>query len=376
MPLKHPRANRKVGTPTSPQKSSAFNPRGPNSRTVTPSSSAQMLNRSRSLNHTIGVTDRNNDRAYETDDLVFVRTIGTGTFGRVQLCYHPDTKEYFALKILKKSKIAKLQQIQHVKAEKSILTRVNHPFIVNLVHSYQNEQNLYMLLEFVNGGELFAHLRRAERFPVETAQFYAAEIVLALEYLHSMKIVYRDLKPENLLLDKQGHMKICDFGFAKVVEEHTYTLCGTVEYLAPEIILNKGHNAAVDWWALGILIFEMLAGYPPFYDENPFVVSEKILSGKVYWPRHMDPTSRDLIKRLLTRDRSKRFGNLRGGAEDIKRHRFFRDIDWNALYHRRVDPPIKPNVNADGDDSQYDQYPDSDEEDEFTDYDKAVFDDF
>eukprot|EP00792_Barthelona_sp_PAP020_P006387 TRINITY_DN2978_c1_g1_i2.p1 TRINITY_DN2978_c1_g1~~TRINITY_DN2978_c1_g1_i2.p1 ORF type:complete len:376 (-),score=99.91 TRINITY_DN2978_c1_g1_i2:293-1420(-) len=375
MPLKHARVNRKSGTPTTPQRT-AFNPRGGTLKTVVSSTSTQLLNRSRSLHENLQLSARSSTKKYETEDLVFLRTIGTGTFGRVQLCYHPETKEYFALKILKKSKVAKLQQIQHVKAEKSILARVRHPFIVNLVHSYQNEENLYMLQEFVNGGELFAHLRRAQRFPVETARFYAAAIVLALEYLHSMKIVYRDLKPENLLLDKQGHMKICDFGFAKVVEEHTYTLCGTVEYLAPEIILNKGHQKAVDWWALGILIFEMLAGYPPFYDENPFVVSEKILTDKVYWPRHMDPTSRDLIKRLLARDPSKRFGNLRGGAEDIKRHRFFRDIDWNALYHRRIEAPIKPNVNADGDDSQYDQYPDSDEEDEFTDYDKAVFDDF
>ena len=152
--------------------------------------------------------------------------------------------------------------------------------------------------------------------------FYAAEIVSAFSYLHSLSITYRDLKPENILLDKEGHVVITDFGFAKKVPDRTWTLCGTPEYLAPEIIQSKGHNKAVDWWALGILIYEMLAAYPPFGDENNFVIYQKILSGKIEWPRHMDKEAKDLIKKLLVKDRTKRLGSMKGGAEDVKNHKY------------------------------------------------------
>ena len=162
-----------------------------------------------------------------------------------------------------------LKQVDHVKTEKKILEELNHPFIVNLFGAFQDDKNLYLLLEYVIGGEFFSHLRKAGRFPNDTAKFYAAQITLVFEHLHSMMILYRDLKPENLLLDSDGNCKVTDFGFAKKVEYRTWTLCGTPEYLAPEIILSKGHGKAVDWWALGILMYEMLAGYPPFYDEDP-----------------------------------------------------------------------------------------------------------
>merc|ERR1712194_1001644 len=171
------------------------------------------------------------------------------------------------------------------------------------------------------GGELFTHLRKAGKFNNDHTRFYAAQIVMALQNLHNDSIVYRDLKPENLLLDLTGYMKITDFGFAKVVEDRTWTLCGTPEYLAPEIIQSKGHGRAVDWWALGILIFEMLAGYPPFFDENPFGIYQKILTGRIDFPRHFDVKAKDLIKRLLTHDRAKRFGCLKNGADDIKKHK-------------------------------------------------------
>nr|XP_053641429.1 cAMP-dependent protein kinase catalytic subunit 3-like [Cherax quadricarinatus] len=176
---------------------------------------------------------------------------------------------------------------------------------------HRDDRFLYMLFEYVCGGELFAYLRNAGKFPMTTASFYASEIVSALEYLHSLSVVYRDLKPENLLLDKDGHLKITDFGFAKKLTDRTWTLCGTPEYLAPEIIQSKGHNKAVDWWALGILIYEMLAGYPPFFDDNPFGIYEKILGGRVEWPRHLDTSAKDLVKKLLTQDRTKRLGNMK-----------------------------------------------------------------
>jgi serine/threonine protein kinase len=165
-----------------------------------------------------------------------------------------------------------------------------------------------MLLDYACGGELFTLLRREGRFANDVALFFAVEIVLAFEYLHSQDIAYRDLKPENLLIDKEGHVKITDFGFAKVVSDRTYTLCGTPEYLAPEIIQSKGHNKFVDWWALGVLIFEMLAGYPPFYDDNPLGIYQKIMDGYYEFPPHIEPKARDLIKSFLCADRSIRLG--------------------------------------------------------------------
>lgn len=168
-----------------------------------------------------------------------------------------------------------------------------------------------MLLDYACGGELFTLLRREGRFSNDVALFFASEILLAFEYLHGMDIAYRDLKPENLLIDKEGHVKITDFGFAKVVKDKTYTLCGTPEYLAPEIIQSKGHNKNVDWWALGVLVFEMLAGYPPFYDDNPMGIYQKIMDGYYEFPPHIEPKARDLVKSFLCADRSLRLGFAR-----------------------------------------------------------------
>ena len=235
-----------------------------------------------------------------------------------------------------------------------------------------------MCLEFINGGELFSHLRREGRFSNDASKFYTMEIVLAFEYLHSMFIVYRDLKPENLLIEQSGHLKITDFGFAKVVQDRTWTLCGTPEYLAPEIIQSKGHGKSVDWWALGVLIFEMLAGYPPFYDENPFGIYQKILGAKIDFPRHFDTKAKDLIKKLLTHDRTKRLGCLKGGAESIKTHKWFGRINWDAVGQKKIEPPFLPEVTSEMDTSNFDPYPDSadDAPVPLSGKDKALFDDF
>jgi len=289
-------------------------------------------------------------------------TLGTGTFGRVYLVRHKPSNKFYAMKTLKKSEVVKLKQVEHINSEKQILSSIRHPFIVNLYRSFQDEKYLYMLLEYVIGGEMFSHLRRAGRFSNEVTRFYAAEIVLALEYLHSLNIVYRDLKPENLLIDHQGHIKITDFGFSKRVEDRTWTLCGTPEYLAPEIIQSKGHGKAVDWWALGILIFEMLAGYPPFFDDNPFGIYEKILGGRIQFPSHFDPNAKDLIRKLLAADRTRRLGNLKGGAIDIKGHKWFKGVDWEQLFQKRVPAPIIPEVEHEGDTNYFEKYDDPVEE--------------
>jgi len=302
-------------------------------------------------------------RQFTFKDFDLKATVGTGTFGRVRVVKIKGSTDRtpLALKIMKKSEVIRLKQVEHVKAEVGILAKIEHPFIVNLLAKFQDDKRLFLLLEFVNGGELFSYLRKQGRLPDGDARFYAGEIVLAFAYLHSQNIIYRDLKPENLLIDCEGHMKITDFGFAKEVEDRTWTLCGTPEYLAPEIIQSKGHGRAVDWWALGILIFEMLAGYPPFYDENPFGIYQKVLAGRIDFPRHLDVKAKDLIKRLLTHDRAKRFGCLKNGAEDIQKHKWYKGMDWDALVDRRIPPSFVPSVKAPDDTSMFDRYPESTE---------------
>jgi len=298
---------------------------------------------------------------WKFEDFDLRATVGTGTFGRVRVVKIKGNADRapMALKILKKSEVIRLKQVEHVKAEKEILLSIAHPFVVNMLAVFQDDKRLCMLLEYVNGGELFSYLRKEGRLPNDHAAFYAGEIILAFQYLHNIHIVYRDLKPENLLIDTDGHLKITDFGFAKVVEDRTWTLCGTPEYLAPEIIQSKGHGKAVDWWALGILIFEMLAGYPPFYDENPFGIYQKVLAGKIDFPRHFEVKAKDLIKRLLTPDRAKRFGCLKNGAEDIKKHKWYKGTDWTMMYNRQCPVPFEPPVKSADDTSMFDRYPES-----------------
>ncbi|SBS84160.1 cAMP-dependent protein kinase catalytic subunit (PKAc), partial [Plasmodium malariae] len=214
--------------------------------------------------------------------------------------------------------------------------------VVNLYGSFKDESYLYLVLEFVIGGEFFTFLRRNKRFPNDVGCFYAAQIVLIFEYLQSLNIVYRDLKPENLLLDKDGFIKMTDFGFAKVVDTRTYTLCGTPEYIAPEILLNIGHGKAADWWTLGIFIYEILVGCPPFYANEPLLIYQKILEGIIYFPKFLDNSCKHLMKKLLSHDLTKRYGNLKKGAQNVKEHPWFCNIDWPNLLNKKVEVPYKP----------------------------------
>ncbi|KAG6003119.1 hypothetical protein E4U21_002316 [Claviceps maximensis] len=312
-----------------------------------------------------------------------IRTLGTGTFARVCLVRPSNASdvpleqdsasnaEVFALKILRKTEVIKLKQVEHVRNERSILADVaGHPFITNLLASFSDHDSLYMLLDYVPGGELFSYLRKLHRFDESTARFYAAEIVLVLEYLHEQQggVAYRDLKPENLLLDKEGHIKLVDFGFAKRLGykgDHpvvTYTLCGTPEYLAPEVIHNKGHTTAVDWWALGILIYEFLTGYPPFWHQNPMEIYRQIVEKPVTFPQDppLSDQAKDIIRSFCTVDRSRRLGNVSGGAGRVKAHPFFQSVNWDDMLSRRRQGPIVPPIRYSGDAQCFDIYPEDD----------------
>jgi serine/threonine protein kinase len=237
---------------------------------------------------------------------------------------------------------------------------ISHPFIVNLIATFQDPKRICVLLEYVNGGELFSYLRNEGQLSDQTVKIYSGEIVLAFEYLHDKLIAYRDLKPENILIDSAGFMKVTDFGFAKVVEDRTWTLCGTPEYLAPEIIQSKGHNMGVDWWAVGILIFEMLAGYPPYYDDNPFGIYQQVLEQDPQFPQgEFKGSAKSLIKKLLHKDATKRLGCLFGGARDVKGHKWYAEIDFEKLLARDIEAPYLPSVKSAIDTSQFDPYPES-----------------
>jgi protein kinase X len=293
------------------------------------------------------------------DYFMLLQTLGTGTFGQVRLCQQKATGKYFCLKILSKEKIVRLKQTEHVKSEKSVLAQISHPFIVKLYATFQDQANLYFLLEYISGGELFSCIRRNGRLSNSTGRFYAAEIVLAIRYLHSLHIAHRDLKPENLLLDSDGHIKLSDFGFAKVITDKTWTMCGTPEYIAPEVILSKGHDKAVDWWSLGVLIYEMLSGKPPFHGEHTFEIFEKILSAKVDMPAYFHPEAKDLIEKLLVVDVAKRLGGTRGGgADEVMAHPWFAGIDWEALHKRQLRAPINPGITGEGDSHNFPRYSD------------------
>ena len=297
-------------------------------------------------------------------DFEKMQTVGLGSFGRVRLCRYKKNDKIYVMKILKKMEIIKQKQVDHVYSEFNILSVINHPFIVQLVGlNFDDPKYLYFIIEYVQGGELFTLLRSRGSFPLEQAKFYTAHIITIFEYLHGKNIIYRDLKPENILINKNGYLKLTDFGFAKYLNnEKTYTLCGTPEYLAPEIILNKGHGKPVDWWTMGILLYEMLVGIDPFSDDDPMQTYQKIIKGKINFPKDFDKNAKSLIKHLLTADTTKRYGCLKNGVKDILNHRLFIGYDWKNFVFLKMQPPYIPPIKSATDSSNFESYPDSDVE--------------
>jgi len=306
------------------------------------------------------------DGPAKVEDFEFISILGMGTFGKVRLVRHKNLKKSFAMKCLRKSVIIAMRQEQNILNEKDILAESKHPFVLALLGTFKDDLHIYMCLELVLGGELFSYLSNAGLVPADHAKFYAACVVSVFEYLHGKKIVYRDLKPENLLIDEGGYIKVVDFGFAKKITDRTYTLCGTPEYLSPEIIIGKGHNAAVDYWALGILIFEMLCGYTPFAVESTdqMYVCRNIVSSEVEWPIEVSYNCEDLVTRLLNKDMARRLGCLKGGCKDIKKHAWFSGLDWKSLKERKFEAPWIPEIVDEYDCSNFDEYDDDDMDDD------------
>ncbi|XP_063126050.1 ribosomal protein S6 kinase beta-1 isoform X2 [Rattus norvegicus] len=278
-----------------------------------------------------------------------LRVLGKGGYGKVfqvRKVTGANTGKIFAMKVLKKAMIVRnAKDTAHTKAERNILEEVKHPFIVDLIYAFQTGGKLYLILEYLSGGELFMQLEREGIFMEDTACFYLAEISMALGHLHQKGIIYRDLKPENIMLNHQGHVKLTDFGLCKESIHDgtvTHTFCGTIEYMAPEILMRSGHNRAVDWWSLGALMYDMLTGAPPFTGENRKKTIDKILKCKLNLPPYLTQEARDLLKKLLKRNAASRLGAGPGDAGEVQAHPFFRHINWEELLARKVEPPFKP----------------------------------
>lgn len=268
----------------------------------------------------------------------WVAVIGRGFYGKVTLAQKIDTGEFYAIKSIHKSKLVESEAIHTVIAERQVLTAASHPFIVSLYYAFQTPSKFYLCLEFAPGGELYKHMKD-EVLPLAEAKLYIAEIALALNYLHSIKVIYRDLKPENVLLDAQGYAKLTDFGLAKDLRKDgmTETFCGTNEYLAPEIVSHQPYDYMIDWWSLGILFYEMLFGYTPFMTPNRSMMFKRIVNGDVPFTEPIDPLAEDLIVGLLNKDPAQRFG-----FEQITTHPLFQGLDFNELLNKHIKPPYVP----------------------------------
>uniref|UniRef100_A0A672IU79 Ribosomal protein S6 kinase n=1 Tax=Salarias fasciatus TaxID=181472 RepID=A0A672IU79_SALFA len=289
------------------------------------------------------------------ENFELLKVLGTGAYGKVFLVRKVsghDAGKLYAMKVLKKATIVqKAKTAEHTRTERQVLEHIRQsPFLVTLHYAFQTDTKLHLILDYVNGGELFTHLVQRVRFKEQEVALYSGEIVLALEHLHKLGIVYRDLKLENILLDSSGHIVLTDFGLSKEFDqvERAFSVCGTIEYMAPEIVEGgeSGHDKAVDWWSLGVLMYELLTGGSPFTvdgDENSHTdIAKRISKKDPPFPKDMGPLAKDLIQRLLIKDPKKRLGSGPNGAENVKKHPFYQKINWEDLAAKKVPAPFKP----------------------------------
>uniref|UniRef100_A0A8C8ICC3 non-specific serine/threonine protein kinase n=1 Tax=Oncorhynchus tshawytscha TaxID=74940 RepID=A0A8C8ICC3_ONCTS len=295
-------------------------------------------------------------------DFDYLKLLGKGTFGKVILVKEKATGMHYAMKILRKEVIIAKDEVAHTVTESRVLQNTRHPFLTTLKYAFQTHDRLCFVMEYANGGELFFHLSRDRVFTEDRARFYGAEIVSALEYLHSRDVVYRDLKLENLMLDNDGHVKITDFGLCKegITDGATMkTFCGTPEYLAPEVLEDNDYGRAVDWWGLGVVMYEMMCGRLPFYNQDHERLFELILMEEIRFPRNLAPEGKALLAGLLKKDPKQRYVvvGLGGGpddAKDVMSHKFFTSINWQDVVDRKLTPPFKPQVTSETDTRYFD----------------------
>ncbi|RKP02191.1 hypothetical protein CXG81DRAFT_11038 [Caulochytrium protostelioides] len=292
----------------------------------------------------------------QASDFEVLKMLGKGNFGKVLQVRKKDTGRIYAMKILIKKDVVEKREVQHTLSERNVLIQATSPFLVGLKFAFQTPEKLYLVLDFMNGGELFYHLQSETAFSESRARFYTAELISAIAHLHRYNIIYRDLKPENILLDSNGHIALTDFGLCKEnisADKITNTFCGTAEYLAPEVLLGRGYGKPVDWWSLGILFYEMTTGLPPFFSENTNMMFKKILHAEVTYPASFPPGAKAFVQGLLTRDPRHRLGTV-GGSHEVMHHSYMADIDWNRLEQRQIQPPFKPAVTSDKDSRYFD----------------------
>lgn len=317
--------------------------------------------RSSSVIETLGkdVDSRRQSGEMSMNSFRLLSVLGRGHFGKVILAQYKPTNEYFAIKALKKGDIIARDEVDSLLSEKRIFEVANairHPFLVNLFACFQTDQHVCFVMEYAAGGDLMMHIH-ADAFTEPRAVFYAACVVLGLQYLHENNIIYRDLKLDNLLLDTEGYVKIADFGLCKEGMgwgDRTGTFCGTPEFLAPEVLTETSYTRAVDWWGLGVLIFEMLVGESPFPGEDEGEVFDSIVNDEVRYPRTLSLESIALMRRLLRKNPERRLGSSERDAEDVKKQAFFRNVDWEQLLLRKVKPPFVPTINSLEDVSNFD----------------------
>lgn len=287
--------------------------------------------------------------------LVFHKVLGKGSFGKVLLAELKGQGQYFAVKVLKKDVVLMDDDVECTMVEKRVLALAwENPFLTHLFSTFQSKEHLFFVMEYLNGGDLMFHIQDKGRFDLNRATFYAAEIIVGLQFLHSKGIIYRDLKLDNVMLDKDGHIKIADFGMCKEKvfgEARATTFCGTPDYIAPEILLGQKYTFSVDWWSFGVLVYEMLIGQSPFQGDDEDELFEAIRSDIPHYPRWITKESKSLIELLFERDPTRRLGVV----GNIRAHPFFKVVNWPALEKREVEPPFRPKVKSPSDCSNFDR---------------------